>query len=151
MGANIFPTSIPAAVPETTVTPASQVTFGTSWGFDFTLGEFVTSATGKGMVTAGAQAWIDWCQKALITTRYTFPIYGRYYGQEFADLIRKNLSRAGNESEIKRLVTEALMVDPRTASVDNFTFSWDGDTVYFTCRITSVWDETAIIANKVVT
>ena len=147
--ANLFPTETVTATSGTDET-ASQVTFGTSWQFDFEKGEFVTTVTGKAVQTHDTDAWVEWCQKALITQRYRYLIYGRLYGQEFEDLIRKNLNRAGNESEIKRIATEALMVDPRTAKVDNFMFTWDGDTVYFTCQITNVWDETATVSNKVV-
>lgn len=147
--ANLFPTDTVMTTSDTDET-ASQVAFGTSWQFDFEKGDFTTTETGKMIKTKDIDAWIEWCQKALATQRYRYLIYGRSYGQEFEDLIRKNLNRAGNESEIKRMVTEDLMVDPRTSKVDNFSFNWDGDTVYFTCRITNVRDETATVSNKVV-
>jgi hypothetical protein len=149
MMVNIYPTDVPAATPETTVTPASRVNFGTSWNFDFTAGDFVTTATGQGVPTQGVQAWTDWGLKALLTLRYKYPVYSRIYGQDFDDLIRRNLTRAANESEIQRIVTETLMVDPRTAKVDAFAFAWDGATCYFTCQITSVKAETATILSEV--
>jgi hypothetical protein len=150
MSDNLFPTETVTTTSDSTDETVSKVTFGSSWQFDFEKGEFVTTATGKVAETQDTAAWIEWCMKALATERYRYLIYSRNHGQEFDDLIRKHLNRAGNESEIKRMVTEALMVDPRTAKVDNFTFSWDGNTCYFTCQITNVRDEVATVSNEVV-
>lgn len=146
---NLFPTAGSATVlPETQV---KVVKFGKSWSFDFEKGDFYLTPTGKAMEKTQEDAWLEWCQKAVLTERYKHLIYSRQYGQEFADLIRRNLNRAGNESEIKRIVTEALKVDPRTASVDNFTFTWDGDQCFFTCQVKSIRGDSGQITGKVVT
>ena len=39
------------------------------------------------------------------------------------------------ESMMKRTITEAFMVNPRTLSVSDFEFEWDGDTVYGKCIV----------------
>lgn len=88
--------------------------------------------TGGVAQTPGMEAWLEWCRKAVRTARYRYMAYTRDYGQEFDDLIARHLSRAGNEAEIKRMATEALMVDPRTAKVSDFSFEWRNDVVYFT-------------------
>lgn len=67
-------------------------------------------------------AWVVWCEKAIRTPRYRHLIYSRSYGQEFEELIGKGYSRAVQESEIERIATETLMVDPRTLSVGDFSF-----------------------------
>lgn len=148
MADNLFPTETVTtnSIDET----ASQISFGNSWRFDFETGDFVTTGTNKVVETQDIDAWVEWCKKALAIERYRYLVYSRNYGQEFDNLIQKKLNRSGNESEIKRMVTEALMVDPRTAKVDNFNFTWDGDTCYFTCDITNVRGETATIFNEVV-
>lgn len=148
---NLFPTGGSAAVLPETQNKANQVKFGKSWRFDFETGDFIMTPTGKTMETREEDAWLEWCQKAVLTERYKYLIYSRQYGQEFTDLIRRNLNRAANESEIKRIVTEALKVDPRTASVDNFTFNWDGDQCFFTCQVKSVRGTSGQITGKVVT
>jgi len=146
---NLFPTESNAtALPETKTT---RVTFGKSWRFDFQKGEFVLTPTGKVFESTDEDAWLEWCQKAVLTERYRYLIYSRKYGQEFEDLFRRNLNRAGNESEIKRIVTETLKVDPRTASVDNFGFTWDGEQCFFTCTVTSARGTTKALNGKVVT
>lgn len=128
----------------------SKASFGKSWRFDFENGEFVLTSAGKVAETSDVEAWLEWCKKALITARYRYLVYSRSYGQEFDDLISRHLSRSANESEIKRIVTEALMVDPRTASVNNFAFTWEGDTVYFTCNVTNTRSETGTVNGQVV-
>lgn len=147
---NLYPTEEVTATSEVTEVSASEVQFGRSWKFDFDAGEFVLTPTGKVQETEDVDAWLEWCQKALQTARYRYLAYGRNYGQEFDDLIGRHLTRAGNESEIKRIVTECLMVDPRTASVENFTFTWEGDVVKFTCEVSNVRGETGTISGEVV-
>lgn len=144
---NLYPTDT-ATTTELAETTA-EVTFGKSWRFDFDKGDFVQTPTGKVATSEDEDAWLEWCQKAILTDRYRYLIYGRNHGQEFEDLIRRNLNRVGNESEIKRIITECLMVDPRTASVDNFTFIWDGDRCFFTCQVTSIRETAGTISGEV--
>nr|WP_315990773.1 DUF2634 domain-containing protein [Desulforamulus aquiferis] len=84
------------------------------------------------------ESYIQWCRKALLTPRYRHLIYSRNYGSEFEELIGRGLTRAAIESEIKRITTETLMVDPRTASVHSFFFEHREDAVYFSCSVSTV-------------
>lgn len=106
--------------------------------------------TGKVSVAEDADAWIEWCRKALQTERYRHVIYSRDHGQEFDGLIGSGLSRSAIESEIRRIATETLMNDPRTAGVDDFSFHWEVDRCYFSCAIKNVRDETGTITGSVV-
>ncbi|MMZ66822.1 hypothetical protein D1872_293530 [compost metagenome] len=90
-----------------------------------------------------------WCEKAVRTPRYRHLIYSRDYGQEYDDLIGRGYSRAVLESEIERMTTEALMVDPRTAGVDSFTFEWSSYACQFTCNVKNVRDETITLEGGV--
>ncbi len=148
----LVPDLFPASDPVPVVAPLEnrQVQFGKSWRFDFAQGDFVLTPAGRVAQVEGVDGWLDWCKKALMTTRYRHLVYSRQYGQEFEDLIGRHLSREANESEIKRMVTECLMLDPRTAAVSNITFEWAGDEVYFTCELLSVRDETATLSGSVV-
>lgn len=127
-----------------------QVQFGRSWRFDYEKGDFVTSPTGKVMGCSGTDAWLEWCKKAILTKRYRHLVYSRNHGQELDDLISRHLTREANELEIKRMVTETLMVDPRTSGVGNFTFRWEGEKCFFTCEITNVRGEKETITESVV-
>lgn len=58
--------------------------------------------------------------KALGTERYDYVIYSWDYGVEFTDLIGKSVMYA--VPEIKRRIEDALSVDDRIFSCDNFQF-----------------------------
>jgi hypothetical protein len=93
---------------------------------------------------------MEWCQKALLTPRYKHVIYSRNYGTEFDGLIGKAYPRAVVESEIQRIVKETLKVDPRTGEVSDFTFTWDGDKIYFSCIVTTVNSQQITVNSEVV-
>lgn len=147
---NLFPTEEVTTTPELPEAQTSQVQFGRSWRFDFDAGEFVLTPTGRVAESRDTDAWLEWCRKALHTARYRYLIYSRNYGHEFEDLIGRGLTQEAIKSEIKRIVTECLMVDPRTAAVENFSFEWEGDTVKFTCEVSNVRGETGTISGSVV-
>jgi hypothetical protein len=130
---NLFPTT---GVPVTLGARLNRkVKFGKSWVFDFDEGEFRTTPTGKVEEADEVVAYYEWCQKALLTIRYRHVIYSSDYGSELDTLFRSALSRAAIESEIARMVTETLMVDPRTGTVGDFVFTWLEDNVAFDCQV----------------
>ncbi|QJD86720.1 DUF2634 domain-containing protein [Cohnella herbarum] len=146
--ANLFPTEEP--IEEVVDTGSDDVFFGRSWRFDFEAGEFVTTPSGKIAGSEGKEAWLEWCKKALMTERYRHLVYSRNYGQEFNELIRSGLSRSAIEMEIERITIETLMSDPRTASVDGFTYEWSEDGCYFNCNVSNVHEESAEIQGRAV-
>lgn len=123
--------------------------FGRSWMFDFESGEFLMTPTRKIVLADETAAWIMWCEKAVRTARYHHVIYSRNYGQEYDGLIGRGMSRGALESEIQRMTTEALMADPRTERVDQFSFSWSGDACLFSCRVMNSREETAVLEGSV--
>ncbi|GIO36195.1 hypothetical protein J41TS12_10560 [Paenibacillus antibioticophila] len=149
--ANLFPEDIEEdwTEDEAENSTSEEVTFGRSWRFDFEAGDFVMTPTRKVAAADETAAWVIWCEKAIRTPRYRHLIYSREHGEEFDDLIGRGYSRAVQESEIQRIVIETLLVDPRTASVGDFTFSWREDACYFTCRISNVRDEEAVLEGSV--
>ncbi len=128
----------------------NDIEFGRSWRYDYDAGNFVMTPSGRVAVADGKEAWVQWCHKALLTPRYRHVIYSRDYGSELDTLIGTGQGRAVLESELTRMVTEALLVDVRTASVDQFTFSWAEDHCQMTCRITSVQDDVEILESEVI-
>lgn len=129
----LFPTiGIPAIKP---VKVSRKVKFGRSWKFDFDEGEFVITPTNKIETADEIKAYYEWCQKALLTARYRYVIYSPDYGSEIETLFQTALDRAAIESEIARMVTETLIVDPRTGTVGGFVFTWLNDDVAFDCTV----------------
>jgi len=146
--ANLFPTE--ELKDDLIDTGSENVFFGRSWTFDFDAGEFVTTPTGKVAGSEGKEAWVEWCKKALQTERYRHLVYSRNFGQEYNELIRSGLPRSAIEMEIERITTETLMSDPRTASVNGFTYEWVEEGCYFHCFVSNVHEETAEIQGKAV-
>jgi len=141
---------VDAAVTTDAVAADDSASFGSSVRFDFDAGEFVLTPTGRIAVAEDTEAWLQWCAKALLTERYRYLVYSRSYGQEFDSLMGEGLPREAAESEISRIATETLMADPRTASVRNFSFSWERDQCNFTCEVTNVREETGTVQGSVV-
>lgn len=122
----LFPDiSIPDDI-SNTLTTSSQVTYGQELDFDFTSGEFVLE-DGKPKVVEGPDALRVWITKALLTTRYRWPIYSPTFGCELEDIIGYDLPRAVLESEIPRFVREALIYDDRISDVKDFVIERGAD------------------------
>ncbi len=100
-----------------------------SYLFDFERGEFVTDGAGRIVKADGYKAWVQWCIKTVLTERFAHLIYSWDYGTETEKAL-KQPSRAMVETEIERTITEALLVDPRTEMVKDFSFKWNGDELF---------------------
>ncbi|MEC0369418.1 DUF2634 domain-containing protein [Paenibacillus chibensis] len=150
--ANLFPVSEEDTWTDVTEPEGLEIghaVFGRSWRFDFEAGEFVMSPTRKMALVDEKEAWVLWCEKAIRTPRYRHVTYSRDYGSELEDLIGSG-SRALQESEIRRMVSETLLADARTQSVDRFVFDWEGEACRFSCRITNIRDEAETLESVVI-
>lgn len=78
----------------------------------------------------------------LFTERYTYPIYSWNYGVELADLFGKPTTYA--LPEIKRRITEALLMDDRIESVDGWQFTVNRQKVHATFTVYTVFGEIEI-------
>ncbi|MEW4281758.1 DUF2634 domain-containing protein [Priestia megaterium] len=67
--------------------------------------------------------------KALITARERFLIYTDEYGCELEDLIGSSVTKAFIETDIPRVIEEALIYDDRIESVNDLIVTALGDTV----------------------
>lgn len=104
------------------------VTYGTSWLFDFDAGDFVTVA-GKVSEADEYRAWVQWCVKAALTERGVFAVYDDQHGVDLEQELQASLGPDDSEGIIEASITEALLVDPRTASVYGFGFVHEGDEI----------------------
>ena len=78
----------------------------------------------------GRDAILQFVDKAVRTARYRFPIYDWDYGCEIEDLIGQDVSVALLESEIPRVIREALIYDDRIDDVGGFTIRREADNLY---------------------
>ena len=103
--------------------------------FDFERGDFVLDGAGRLVMLDGHRSWAQWCAKCILTERLSFLAYSSDFGAEIERTMRLP-SRQATESELIRVITEALLADPRTESVSEFQFQWVGDEVFVTCLVT---------------
>jgi len=131
---NLYPSfDMPELVEQQQKEPAPQ--YGKSWFFDFAKGDFITDGAGRVVQTDGHTAWAHWCVKAVLTQRFAYLVYDSNYGGEIEQALHQPDRRAV-ESEVERVITEALLVDPRTESVKDFEFDWLGDNLYVAFTVT---------------
>ncbi|ALB46206.1 DUF2634 domain-containing protein [Clostridium beijerinckii] len=136
---NLFPIG---SLETTTLTNNSNTNFKGTYAFDFESGDFVKNADGSVKILNEFEAYVQWCQKAMITSRYQYSAYSSKFGK---DIIGSELDNAAIELELKRITQEALVVHPMTESVDNFTFTWENGEVYYTYEVTSKKGQTATL------
>ncbi|MGB9903036.1 MAG: DUF2634 domain-containing protein [Desulfotomaculales bacterium] len=113
-------------IPVPGITGTKTVTYGKELAFDFAAGEFIME-DGRPKVVEGVDALKVWIEKAIRTARYRFPIYSFRYGCELEEIIGKDIPRAVLESEIRRVIREALIYDNRISDVRDFKFDRGGD------------------------
>ena len=122
-----------------------------SMKWDPELGDFVRDASGRLQECDGYEAYAIWCYKMVQTVRdahmaYIEEVTGNDLGVDM-DGIEQEDDRSTVESMLQRGYTDALMVNPRTESVTDFEFSWEGDEVSCTFKVSAVdWDETVQIS-----
>ena len=105
--------------------------------WDIESGDFVRDGTNRIMTSDGYDAFKIWCLKAVQTERYTCAAYSDDIGVEMEDAC-KELDQRAVELSIERTIRETLEVNPRTAAVEDFEFSWNGDEVYATFTVIAV-------------
>lgn len=94
--------------------------------WDMEKGDFIRDGSNRIVPCDGVEAFRVWCLKAVQTERFRCHAYDEDMGAEMEDALREETSEAV-ESAAERTITEALMVNPRTESVEDFEFSWNGD------------------------
>ena len=107
--------------------------------FDFDTGDFVVNHDGKLKEASGFEAWMQWCQKTLMTQRYAHEGYSTDIGIDYESALKAD-SREEAESILQREIEEALMADPseRTLYVGNITFEWAADDCLVTVQVQGI-------------
>ena len=81
--------------------------------------------TGKltGRFVTGLKAIEQWIYIALSTERYFYTQYSWNYGSELSTLIGKQASQAYVESEVKRMIEEALLINEHITEIEDLVCS----------------------------
>ena len=125
---------------ETTGTP-EVLSYGKELAFDFEAGDFVYE-NGAPKVVEDIEALKVWIEKALRTARYRWPIYTFNYGSELEDIIGLDIPRAVLESEVQRVIREALIYDDRIDEVQDFVIERGGDWLKVAFTVVTVLGDT---------
>lgn len=110
-----------------------------SYSYDYKERETFVTGSGKTRRCDAADAYVFWVMKCVATERYAHEAYSSDFGVEFLEIMRQNYPRSIAESEIRRSIKEALLVDNRTINVFNFRFNWQADMCYITFGAESVY------------
>lgn len=103
-----------------------------TWAIDFEKNVVGSKVEGREAVTQAIYMILN-------TERYRHAIYSWNYGVEFADLMGQTHDYV--YPEVKRRITEALMVDNRITDVNNFEFSKRRGAVYVTFTVSTVYGD----------
>ena len=116
--------------------------------FDFETGDFRRDSAFRMTKATGQEAFIQWCQKVIMTERDTCLAYTTNIGIEGEDALAE-IDHDAVESALEKTITEALMVNPMTEYVRDFEFKWSGDSLSITLTIKGKeWLETSTITTK---
>jgi phage baseplate assembly protein W len=90
----------------------------------------------------GLAAVKQFVQKAIVTARFRFQAYTPNYGCEIDDLIGQDVPQALLDSEIPRVITDALIYDARINNVSGFVITRTKDGLYVEFTVDSIYGTT---------
>lgn len=93
----------------------------------------------------GLKATEQAIRKAIITPRWKCLVYDNQYGSELkSEVTAKDASRELIESEIPRMVEDALKPDTRVLRLHDFAFSFDQDQCFISFTAETIFGATVI-------
>lgn len=136
MADQLFPTYDVPAVSEPDGRYDREYKRSPAW--DIEKGDFVLDSAHRIVESDGREGYKVWCLKMSQTERFKCLAYrgsiGDMLGVEMESATFDD-DHGTVESMMRRTVMEALMANPRTVSVSDFSFEWDGDTIYGQCIV----------------
>ena len=111
----------PFAAVQTTPTEEPLPLFK-EYAWDFENDCFIYDKNNKHILYEGNEALKVWCYKALKTERFMYLAYTQGYGIEIYPFMAKVMGVQQRKSELKRMITECLMVNPYIKSIDSIIF-----------------------------
>jgi phage protein len=90
------------------------------YAWDFERDCFLYDVNGRHILLTGNPALEVWVYKALKTERFEYLAYSWQYGIELKPFIGKVMGVQERYSELRRVITECLMVNPYIRSIDSF-------------------------------
>lgn len=94
---------------------------------------------GKPYLISKDEALKVWIYKALKTKRFIFSAYSHHFGTEMDNVIGLTDDKSIVDSEIKRYITEALMVNPYIQELSNLSFNHEVGNIRVSFEVTTVY------------
>lgn len=138
MAEGLFPVAeVPEFLPESA---GYDTEYRRSIKWNTAAGDFVRDGANRVAGCNGQEAFAVWCFKTAQTERYRCLAYPDSIGAEMECTAAYD-DESTVESMVQRAVTEALLVNPRTEEVWDFSFSRDGDCLHCTFKVRGIlWD-----------
>lgn len=95
-------------------------------------------------IVEGNEAIKVWVYKALLTPRYNYSIYTWDYGSELLDLIGKAYTPSLTKEEAKRLIKEALEINPYILEVEINDINFKDSLLSADIKIVTIYGESNI-------
>lgn len=116
------------------------------YAWDFEQDCFIYDDNGEHVLLVGNAALKVWCYKVLRTERFMYLAYTKKFGIELYPFMAKIMSVLQRKSELRRMITEALMVNEYISSVDSITFDEEnrGEDMSIEIVLTTVYGELVI-------
>lgn len=116
-------------------------TIPSDYEIDFSTGRLT------GRVITGLKAIEQWIRLVLSTDRYYFTQYSWNHGAELHELIGKTYTQDYIETEVKRMVTDALSVNPDIQEVVSIECEIKDDRLIADIRIKTIYGEGEVTVN----
>lgn len=116
------------------------------YAWDFERDCFLYDVNGRHILLTGNPALEVWVYKALKTERFEYLAYSWQYGIELKPFIGKVMGVQERYSELRRVITECLMVNPYIKSLDSFSTTPENraELVRLHITLTTVYGEVEI-------
>lgn len=111
------------------------------WAYDFDQNQFKLDDDGRMYLVGGNEALKIWLYWAIMTERYKYLAYTPDYGCEILGMIGYPLSSEAKASEIRRMITEAVMVCPYVKRINRIDLEMENDALFINVNLTSIYDE----------
>ena len=134
---------IPNTLTETTdIQEITELPVFQELAFDFDTKQLKTKG-GKYFYVDKNEAIKVWIYKALFASRYTYLAYSTNYGNEIYTLIGRYLEKKLLYSELKRMLEEALLVNPYITNLTDFDITQEGAKVVCNFSVNTIYGNVA--------
>ena len=100
---------------------------------------------GEFKIVEGNNAIKVWVYKALLTPRYNYSIYTWDYGSELLDLIGKAYTPSLTKEEAKRLIKEALEINPYILEVEIIDINFKDSLLSATVKVKTIYEGEVVV------